>query len=269
MGLHGSGAEGDHEHRTGGDFTPVARTGQAGRFASTRASPEAPGASAQRESPLKRLVVVADNSLIVEAIRVGLSRSGEFNLVGRADLRCTSAHTIMGVHPDVVLLDDQDSSGRLVELIRELRIEDEQVAVIILAIEIDLDLLSRVFNAGATAAISKATRPMALATLLRETLNGHIFHKFSGSRTTYTDQTEPLASEALPLTKRELQVLQLVAAGFTNGEVARKLWITEQTVKYHLHNIYGKLDVTNRTEASHLAHVNGLVRAKPALTAAS
>jgi DNA-binding CsgD family transcriptional regulator len=50
-----------------------------------------------------------------------------------------------------------------------------------------------------------------------------------------------------------------VAAGSTNSEVARSLWVTEATVKFHLRNLYRKLDVANRTEASHFAHVNGLV----------
>ena len=49
-----------------------------------------------------------------------------------------------------------------------------------------------------------------------------------------------------------------MAAGATNGEIARQLWVTEQTVKFHLSNVYRKLDVANRTEASHYAHVNGL-----------
>ena len=66
------------------------------------------------------------------------------------------------------------------------------------------------------------------------------------------------AAEESPLSPRELEVLQLVAAGATNGEIARKLWVTEQTVKFHLSNIYRKLDVANRTEASRYAHLNGL-----------
>ena len=219
----------------------------------------------------KRLVIIADNSLIIEAIRVGLRKSGEFNLVGHADPRRTSASTIAGVQPDVILLDDMDRSERAVAFIRELRIEDEQLSVIVLSVDMNRDWLEHVFNAGAIGVISKATHPVALATLLRETLNGHIFHKFAWMRPV-DDETKPVANGDSPLTSRELEILQLVAAGSTNGEVARKLWVTEQTVKFHLRNIYRKLDVANRTEASHFAHVNGLVLARPsrpALTVAS
>jgi DNA-binding NarL/FixJ family response regulator len=217
----------------------------------------------------KRLVIVADNSLIVEAIRVGLRQSGEFNLVGYADPRKASAKAIIGAQPDVVLLDDGERSERVVELIRELKIEDGSVSVLVLCVEMSPEWLDLAFDAGACGVISKATNPAALATLLRETLNGHIFHKFSRAHTGDRRQAEALRGEGVPLSDRELEILGLVAAGSTNADVARKLWVTEQTVKFHLRNIYRKLDVANRTEASHFAHVNGLVKSRPALTAVS
>jgi len=61
------------------------------------------------------------------------------------------------------------------------------------------------------------------------------------------------------LTKREQEILRLVSEGKSNGEVARKLWVTEQTVKFHLSNIYRKLGVTNRTEAGRQAQLIGLL----------
>ncbi|MBV9311767.1 MAG: response regulator transcription factor [Solirubrobacterales bacterium] len=218
---------------------------------------------------MKRIVIVADNSLIVEAIRAGLRRSGEFSLVGHADPRRTSAATIIGASPDVVLLDVVGRSQLALELIRALKLEDEQVAVILLSVEMDPEWLDRVFDAGAACAISKATNPAALATLLRETLSGHIFHRFARAAAPNQHQAEAVPNGDLPLTRREFEILQLVAAGSTNGDVARKLWVTEQTVKFHLRNIYRKLDVANRTEASHFAHVNGLLTAEPALAVAS
>jgi DNA-binding CsgD family transcriptional regulator len=61
------------------------------------------------------------------------------------------------------------------------------------------------------------------------------------------------------LTRRELEILRLVAEGHSNAQLARMLWVTEQTVKFHLSNIYRKLDVANRTEASRWAQRNGLL----------
>jgi DNA-binding NarL/FixJ family response regulator len=213
-------------------------------------------------------VIVADNSLIVEAIRFGLRKSGEFHLVGHAHPARTSASAIVAVRPDAVLIDDIDRSACVADLIRDLRIEDAHLSMIVLSAEMDRDWLEHLFNAGATGAISKSTHPAALGTLLRETLNGHIFHKFVGSRTA-NNPAGSLVSEDSPLTGRETEILQLVAAGATNGDVARNLWVTEQTVKFHLRNIYRKLEVTNRTEASHFAHVNGLLSPGAALRVAS
>jgi DNA-binding NarL/FixJ family response regulator len=227
------------------------------------------GTGAGRSNPIRRLVIVADNSLIVEAIRIGFRKSGEFNLVGHADARRVSARTISGAEPDVILLDDMDRSPRAVELLREIKAEDERVAVIVLTVHMDPEWLEALFEAGATGAISKATHPAALATLVRETLNGHIFHRFIGGHASSGPVPSALASGDLPLTAREREILELVAGGSTNGEVARRLWVTEQTVKFHLRNIYRKLDVANRTQASHFAYVNGLVgtRSEPTVTA--
>ncbi len=225
---------------------------------------------------LKRVVIIADNSLIVEAIRIGFRKSGEFILVGYAHGHRTSAERILGAEPDVILLDDMDRCDRAVELTRELAESDRQVAIILLGVEMDPEWLEQIFDAGARGVISKATHPTTLATLVRETLNGHIWH---AHRHTGGDSraAQPATPESLPLTTREIEILQLVAAGSTNGDVARHLWVTEQTVKFHLRNIYRKLDVANRTQASHFAYVNGLVSGhptpslapEPALTAVS
>jgi DNA-binding NarL/FixJ family response regulator len=99
-------------------------------------------------------------------------------------------------------------------------------------------------------------------------MNKHIAHSpatITGGRG--EENVAMIAHSAL--TRRESEILGLVAAGATNGEIARKLWVTEQTVKFHVSNIYRKLGVANRTEACHYAHVNGLVGPRPPLTAAS
>jgi DNA-binding NarL/FixJ family response regulator len=76
------------------------------------------------------------------------------------------------------------------------------------------------------------------------------------------------ADRRWPLTKRETEILRLAAAGRTSLQVAKILWVTEPTVKFHLSNVYRKLGVTNRTEASLWAHQNGLLAAEVAATAA-
>ncbi len=210
---------------------------------------------------MQRLLVVADNSLILGAIAIGLRESGEFKLLGDVDQRTPSWRSIVDAAPDVVLIDDMDCDrdGPILDLVRQVTSEGPGIAVIVLTMAMDAEWLEAVFAAGAVATISKAAHPMALATLVRETVSGHVLyrHRQSGG----PSQTEPAtaAGDDSALTARELEVLRLVAAGATNGEIARSLWVTEQTVKFHLSNVYRKLDVGNRTEASHYAHVNGLL----------
>jgi DNA-binding NarL/FixJ family response regulator len=212
----------------------------------------------------KRLVIIADNSLIVEAIRIGFRKNGEFDLVGYANGHRTSPERVLGAEPDVILLDDMDRSDRAAQLTRELTDQNQRVRIIVLSVEMDPEWLQEMFEAGATGVISKATHPTTLATLVRETLNGHIWHAHKHSRGD-AGAVQSRVPESLPLTTREVEILQLVAAGSTNGDVARHLWVTEQTVKFHLRNIYRKLDVANRTQASHFAYINGLVRGQPSL----
>jgi DNA-binding NarL/FixJ family response regulator len=222
-------------------------------------------------SALRRVVIVADNSLIAEAIRIGFRASGEFRLLGKADARTTAAKTIVDAQPDVVLVDDMDSSDRSLELIGELVLLDERLSVIVLSMHMDATWLERAFDAGALGAISKSAQPAALATLVRETLNGNVVHRFRGTGAS-APAPDAVAIDDLCLTQRELEILKVVASGLSNGEIARQLWVTEQTVKFHLRNIYRKLGVANRTEASHFAHMNGLVGRGfrvPALTLAS
>ena len=78
-----------------------------------------------------------------------------------------------------------------------------------------------------------------------------------------------MATEHSALTERETEILRFVASGATNAEIARELWITQQTVKFHVSNVYRKLDVGNRTEACHYAHVNGLVAPREPLAVAT
>ena len=214
------------------------------------------------QSPTKRLVVVADNSLIVEAIAIGLRKSGAFKLLGHVNARTGSIQAIVEAGADVVLVDDMDGSEESVELVANIKAELDPVSVIVLSTSMDPDWLDAIFAAGAAGAISKATHPAALATLVRETVDGHVVHVYKSSAAARTARPPAMAGEQTPLTSRELEVLQLVASGATNGEIAQKLWVTEQTVKFHLSNVYRKLEVGNRTEASHYAHVNGLVRAR-------
>lgn len=208
---------------------------------------------------MKRLAVVAEDSLIVEAIGIALRKSGEFNLVAHLEGRTAAAQEIVAAEPEVVLIDEMERPEHTLGLIRQIKAADEEITVIVLTLSPESAQLDEMFEAGASAAVSKAAHPQALATLIRETLEGRVLHLHRSTGSVPGAVLSSAGAQESVLSARELEVLRLVAAGSTNGDIARKLWVTEQTVKFHLSNIYRKLGVGNRTEASHYAHVNGLL----------
>jgi DNA-binding NarL/FixJ family response regulator len=200
---------------------------------------------------VKRLMVVADQSLVLHAIRRTLRQTAGFTVVGLVDGRRPIAAQLEQLAPDVVLVDDMQGADQAPARLREIRAERPDAMAILLATDMDDDRLGDAFEAGADAALSKAMHPIALGTMLREVVRGNVAQR----------PRRPRASAAVPcpLTVRELEILRLAADGYTNGQVARRLWVTEQTVKFHLSNTYRKLGVSNRTEASRYAHLNDLM----------
>jgi DNA-binding NarL/FixJ family response regulator len=127
---------------------------------------------------------------------------------------------------------------------------------IVLSSRADPDAIESALAGGAAAYVVKTAEPEDLAAAVRQTFNHSVY--FAGSLPV-RHAVPPKAGES-PLTRRELEILELVAEGRSNSQIARTLWVTEQTVKFHLSNIYRKLDVANRTEASRWAQLRGLLR---------
>jgi DNA-binding NarL/FixJ family response regulator len=216
----------------------------------------------------KGLVVVTDNPMMAGAIRAGLHEGRTFELLGYLDPRRLTAAKIRESAAAVVLVDEGERPDRAIDLIGAVKEAGEEITVVLLAMQMDGECLERAFDAGANSVISKAIHPGALATVLDAALSGNIVH--SPARVDPAPRAPSVpATEHLSLTPREIGILQLVAAGATNSEIAAQLWITRQTVKFHLSNIYRKLGVSNRTGACHYAHLNGMMAAPAAGAAAA
>jgi DNA-binding NarL/FixJ family response regulator len=206
------------------------------------------------EEPVKRLLIVADHSLVVHTMRLALRQTAGFQVVGFVDGR-TSARAALAEHrPEVVLVDDMQNHEHALERLRDVSDVVPSATALLLTLRMEDDWLAEVFAAGAHAVISKTVHPVALGTLLREVAQRNVVQRHRPGRAR-------AGREQGPLTDRELEILDLAAQGHTNGQIARELWVTEQTVKFHLSNTYRKLGVSNRTEASRYAHLNDLVGA--------
>jgi DNA-binding NarL/FixJ family response regulator len=202
---------------------------------------------------VKRLLIVTDNSFAAQSIRLALRQTAGFRVVGFVDGTTAITSRVAELEPDVVLVDDTQESEHALARLGELATLVPGAKRIFLTMRMDDDAVAAVFEAGADALISKAVHPVSLATLLREISRDAVLHRFQRA-------SKP-ATTNCPLTERELEILRLVAQGHTNARIARDLWVTEQTVKFHLSNTYRKLGVANRTEASRYAHMHDLMAA--------
>jgi DNA-binding NarL/FixJ family response regulator len=200
---------------------------------------------------MKRLMIVADHSLAVHAIRLALRQTAGFRVVGFFDGRGSIRQALVELNPDVVLVDDMQHTENALARMREISEAAPGAKSLLLTLRMEDQWLNDAFEAGADAVVSKTVHPVSLGTLLREISQGNVVHRYQPRVTTAAD-------EDCPLTDRELEILKLVAEGHTNGRIARELWVTEQTVKFHLSNTYRKLGVANRTEASRYAHLHNL-----------
>jgi DNA-binding NarL/FixJ family response regulator len=203
-----------------------------------------------------QLAIVADNALTAEGIRRALRHASGVEVVGFATARRDCRLAIATARPDVVLIDDGPGSDATLSRIAEARAAAPDAEIILLTARLDSCWLHEAAAAGATATISRAVQTATLGMLVRELVNGTVYRALTPAPAAATASM----GDSLPgLTERELQILRLVAAGGSNARIARTLWVTEQTVKFHLSNVYRKLGVANRTEASHYAHVHGLL----------
>jgi DNA-binding NarL/FixJ family response regulator len=171
------------------------------------------------------------------------------------------ALTLVAEHnPDLFVAELSAKHGRLeaVDTIRTARERAPGVRVIALSSVSDPEEIDRAFGAGVVAYVIKTAQPEDLASAVRQAFEPSVFFP-GGSSAVASEAPAPPSEEADALTKREFEILRMVAEGHTNAQMARMLWVTEQTVKFHLSNIYRKLDVANRTEASRWAQLNGLL----------
>ena len=202
---------------------------------------------------MKRLLIVADHTLVVHSIRIALRQAAGFQIVGSIDgRRCAQAQLIQ-LRPDVVLFDEMRRPGDALARVREAAEHAPRSDRLLLISVMDDDLLTEAFDAGVSAVVSKSVHPIAFATVLREIVHGNVVQRPRAR------PARAAAGHNCPLTSRELEILRLAARGMTNAQIARDLWVTQQTVKFHLSNTYRKLGVANRTEASRYAHMNALV----------
>jgi DNA-binding NarL/FixJ family response regulator len=155
--------------------------------------------------------------------------------------------------PDLLIaeLEIGDSEMEGIACLRQARARAPDLRMIVFSRSDDREHILAAFTAGALAYIHKKTHPDDLAMAIRQLVFEHSVY-FAEYRVS-NPQTQT------PLSRRETEILQLVAEGLSTADMARRLWVTRQTVKFHLGNIYRKIGVSNRTAAARWAYDQGLL----------
>jgi DNA-binding NarL/FixJ family response regulator len=199
-------------------------------------------------------LIADDHRLMVEGTKQALERAGGFDVVGEAVNGSQVLPLIRRLQPDLVLLDLRMPQMDGLTCLTKIRKEFPDLKVAILSVSQDPELIQTALKRGANAYIVKSIDPDDLAGALRQALEGNVF-----TTAGITEDPGERAAKDAGLTERELGIVRAVARGLSNEAISKELWVAEQTVKFHLTNIYRKLGVTNRTEAARYAFEQGLV----------
>jgi DNA-binding NarL/FixJ family response regulator len=191
---------------------------------------------------------------MVEGTKQALERAGGFEVVGEAVNGVQVLPLVRRLKPELVLLDLRMPQMDGLTCLAKIRKEFPDVKVAILSVSQDPELIQTALKRGASAYIVKSIDPDDLAAALRQALDGNVF-----TTAGVTEDPGERAARDAGLTDRELVIVRAVARGLSNEAIAKELWVAEQTVKFHLTNIYRKLGVSNRTEAARYAFEQGLV----------
>ena len=200
-----------------------------------------------------RVVIADDHRLVLDGIRRALEADGEFEIVGETQNGTQVLPLVSREKPDLVLLDVRMPHMDGLACLDEIRRRHPEIKVVMLSASTSEDLIEAALRRGASAYVVKSVDPDDLPATLRQALEGNV-HTTIG-----LESEQRSGAKSLGLTDREVTILGALARGLSNDQIAKEFWVAPQTVKFHLTNIYRKLEVKNRTEATRIAYQHGLV----------
>jgi NarL family two-component system response regulator LiaR len=208
------------------------------------------------------ILIADDHALVRHGIRDFLELQGDLSVVGEADSGEAAVRLARELAPDVVLMDLVMPGMGGVEATRQVKQVSPHSQIIVLTSYHEDEYIFPALRAGALSYVLKDIGPEELADTVRRAARGEsVLHPRVAARVVQEvrgarNDTPNLFTE---LSDRELEVLRLIADGLSNAEIARKLVISEKTVKGHVSNILGKLHMLDRTQAAVFAWQQGLV----------
>jgi DNA-binding NarL/FixJ family response regulator len=200
-----------------------------------------------------KVFLADDHPLVLEGVRRALEDVPDFEIVGQTTNGSQVLPLITRLRPDLVLLDIRMPQMDGLACLDLIRSRHPGVRVVVLSAHTDHQHIEAALRRGATAYLAKGLNPLDFPSALRQAVDGTVFHMLGAP------PEGESAGELRELTRRELDMLKALGRGLSNQAIGKEMWISEQTVKFHLRNIYRKLGVNNRIEAARFAYEHGLV----------
>jgi DNA-binding NarL/FixJ family response regulator len=202
-----------------------------------------------------KVLVADDHRLMLEAIRLVLDEADDIEVVGEATRGSQVLPLVGRTTPDLVLLDIAMPEMDGLTCLDQLQKRFPNVTVVILSGQDDPETIRSALARGAKSFVAKQIDPRDLPSALRLAAQGAVYQAMEEE-----DVTPEIEERRARLTPSEQRVLEALARGLSNKAIAEELWLTQQTVKFHLTNIYRRLGVANRTEAVRYAYQHRLVK---------
>ncbi len=220
-----------------------------------------------------RVLIIDDHPLFRQGIRWCLEDAGDIEVVGEAENGQEAIKLTERLAPDVVLVDINLPGLNGLEVARVIKRREPRIGIIVLSVYEDDEQLFQAIKVGAAAYLSKDVNPEDLLHYIREVAHGkylindsvlakphvatRVLHQFRELAASEDEQTTALFA---PLTSREIEILDCIARGLSNKEIASELSISGQTVKNHITSILSKLQVNDRTMAVIYAIKRGWIK---------
>lgn len=210
-----------------------------------------------------RVMIADDHPLVRQGIKQILELEEDIIVIGQASNGSEAVKIARECKPDVILMDINMPVANGIQAIKELRQDQSQFKIIVLTIHEDREYLFKTLQLGAEGYVLKDAEPYVLIDAIRNVYQGQTYIQSNMTKELVKEfnrvtLNEKENNEYNNLTAREMEVLELIAEGMINKEIAKKLYISEKTVKNHVSSIFKKLNVSDRTQAAIYAFKNNI-----------
>ena len=214
-----------------------------------------------RRAPIA-VLVADDHPVFRDGLRGLIERADDLVLAGEATTGTQAVELALATRPAIVLMDLRMPEMSGIEATRRIAAEDPAIGILVITMSEDDESLFAAMRAGARGYIPKDADSDELLRAIRAAAVGEVIFGASIARRMmqFFSGPKPVASPFPDLTDRENEILELIAGGRSNGEIAQRLSITSKTVRNHVANVFNKLQVADRSQAIVRAREAGLGR---------